>query len=295
MVLDSFWPLAQEHIDTSAVIAGQSLDICHQTLGLPLEAYQVVLAASPKTRRHVDAVIISTKTPKLNYPEQPWDYLSTPEILESAGLTEADVNDVPSFRLSTLKPPLIVTAMTDLNWPAVSTGQNLFDRALADGSLETSVEPAYINGLWPHEQYELLHAKQTKMITTLSLLAGAFSKLDTKWCSILVHRMPFLNPNLLSDVFATIDILSKALEAGHPLLVSLPCLRECLGNTRGSTAHPDPALLPTEPEDSSDDSDSDTHAEFVAGNVEGVSIGFEELSLSVLKLDGFCSWQRSEL
>jgi coatomer protein complex subunit alpha (xenin) len=40
----------------------------------------------------------------------------------------------------------IVTATTNLNWPAVSTGQNLFDRALADGSLETGVEPAYING-----------------------------------------------------------------------------------------------------------------------------------------------------
>ncbi|KAJ7831267.1 hypothetical protein B0H13DRAFT_2371514 [Mycena leptocephala] len=79
----------------------------------------------------------------------------------------------------------------------------------------------------------------------LSLLAGAFSKLDTKWCSILVHR----------------------------------------GNARGSTACPDPALLLAEPEDSLDDSDSDTHAEFVAGKIEGTSIEFEELFLSVLKLD----------
>jgi coatomer protein complex subunit alpha (xenin) len=68
------------------------------------------------------------------------------EILESAGLTEADVDDVPSLGLSTLKPPSVVIATTDLNWPAVSTGQNFFDRALANGSLETSVEPAYVNG-----------------------------------------------------------------------------------------------------------------------------------------------------
>ncbi|KAJ7814540.1 hypothetical protein B0H13DRAFT_2464470 [Mycena leptocephala] len=77
---------------------------------------------------------------------------------------------------------------------------------------------------------------------------------------------------------------------------TLPCLRERLvyheslirsieGNARGSTARLDPALLPAEPEDSSDDSDSDTHAKFIAGKVEGTSIGFEELSLSVLKLD----------
>ncbi|KAJ7634767.1 coatomer subunit alpha-2 [Roridomyces roridus] len=68
------------------------------------------------------------------------------EILESAGLTEADVDDVPSFGLSTLKTPPIVTTTTDLNWPAVSTGQNFFDRALENGSLEGGVEPAYVNG-----------------------------------------------------------------------------------------------------------------------------------------------------
>ncbi|KAJ7876626.1 hypothetical protein B0H13DRAFT_2347570 [Mycena leptocephala] len=104
-----------------AVIAGQSLDICHQTFGLPLEACQVALAASPKTRRR--------ETPSSR--DSPLTS-ATKEILESAGLREADIDDVSSFSLSTLKPPSIVT--------------NLFDRALADGSLETGVEPAYING-----------------------------------------------------------------------------------------------------------------------------------------------------
>ncbi|KAF7340394.1 hypothetical protein MVEN_01958900 [Mycena venus] len=146
-----------------------------------------------------------------------------------------------------------------------------------------------VQGLWPHEQYELLHAKETKLITSLSLIAGAFSKLDTKWCSILVHRTPFLNPNLLSDVFATIDILSNALEMGHPLPASLPCLRERLvyheslirsisRNARQVATVP----VPVEHDSDSEDSDTDTHAEFVAGKVEGASIGFEELSLSVL-------------
>ncbi|KAJ7813328.1 hypothetical protein B0H13DRAFT_2363742 [Mycena leptocephala] len=84
-------------------------------------------------------------------------------------------------------------------------------------------------------------------------------------------------PNVSSypDIFVTIEILLNALEAGH----ALP------GNARGSTACPDPALLLAEPEDSLDDSDSDTHAEFVAGKIEGTSIEFEELFLSVLKLD----------
>ncbi|RDB29920.1 Coatomer subunit alpha [Hypsizygus marmoreus] len=68
------------------------------------------------------------------------------EILEAAGLTEADIDDVPSFPASNLKPPPIVTSTTNLNWPAISAGENFFDRALAEGSLEGGVEPAYVNG-----------------------------------------------------------------------------------------------------------------------------------------------------
>lgn len=68
------------------------------------------------------------------------------EILEAAGLTEADVDDVPTFPSSNLKPPSIVTSTTNLNWPSVSAGENFFDRVLADGNLEGGVEPAYVNG-----------------------------------------------------------------------------------------------------------------------------------------------------
>ncbi|KAJ6459650.1 hypothetical protein C8R45DRAFT_553978 [Mycena sanguinolenta] len=156
-------------------------------------------------------------------------------------------------------------------------------------SLKMSRWEPQVQGLWPHEQYELLHMKETKLITTLSLIAGAFSKLDSKWCSILVHRTPFLNPNLLSDIFATIDILTNALEGGHPLPASLPCLRERLvyhetlirSMNRNANARQVAVDLPVEDSDS-DLTDSDTHTEFVAGKVEGASIGFEALSLSVL-------------
>jgi coatomer subunit alpha len=68
------------------------------------------------------------------------------EILEAAGLTEADVDDVPTFKASTLKPPPIITSTTDLNWPSVSAGENFWDRALANGNLESSAEMPYING-----------------------------------------------------------------------------------------------------------------------------------------------------
>jgi hypothetical protein len=51
-------------------------------------------------------------------------------------------------------------------------------------------------------------------------------------------------------------------------------IRSIERDTRGSTVGSVPVPL-AEPEDSLDDSDSDTHAEFVAGKVEGASIGFE--------------------
>ncbi|KAJ7159965.1 hypothetical protein C8R43DRAFT_993969 [Mycena crocata] len=166
-------------------------------------------------------------------------------------------------------------------------------------SLQTGRWEPQVQGLWPHEQYELLHAKETKLITSIALLAGAFSKLNTKWCSILVHRTPFLNPNLLSDIFSTVDILSHALEAGHPVPASLPNLRERLVyhealvrslDRNASRSQPAPstniALPPKNTLDADDtedsDSESSTTSEFVAGKVEGASIGFEELSLSVL-------------
>lgn len=68
------------------------------------------------------------------------------EILEAAGLTEADIDDVPAFAASNLKPPPVVTSTTNLNWPSISAGENFFDRVLADGNLEGGIEPAYING-----------------------------------------------------------------------------------------------------------------------------------------------------
>ena len=69
------------------------------------------------------------------------------EILEAAGLTEADVDDVPTFGASTLKPPPVVTSTTNINWPSVSTGENFFDKALANGNLEGGDDVPYVNGI----------------------------------------------------------------------------------------------------------------------------------------------------
>ena len=67
------------------------------------------------------------------------------EILETAGLTESDVDDIPDFGQATLKIPSIVTSTANLVWPTVPGGESFFDRALVNGNLEASAEP-HVNG-----------------------------------------------------------------------------------------------------------------------------------------------------
>lgn len=68
------------------------------------------------------------------------------EILEASGLTASDIDDVPTYGPSTLKPPSIVTPTSTLNWPCIATGGSFFDRALANGSLEGPIESLHGNG-----------------------------------------------------------------------------------------------------------------------------------------------------
>ncbi|TFK38741.1 hypothetical protein BDQ12DRAFT_712685 [Crucibulum laeve] len=162
-------------------------------------------------------------------------------------------------------------------------------------SLTTATFEPQVQGTWPHEQYELLHRTQSKLLSALVILIGAFAKLDTSWCSILVHRTPFLNPNLLSDIFSHLSILSSALSGAHPLPPALPRLRDRVvyhehHSARGRMTIPINKI--SLEKDIRLDSDSDVVAEdnagvsgrleFAAGRVDGSSIGFEDLSLDIL-------------
>ena len=68
------------------------------------------------------------------------------EILETAGLTEADVEDVPIFAASTLKPAPVITPTSDSLWPIISGGESFFDRALVNGQLEGDIPSSHANG-----------------------------------------------------------------------------------------------------------------------------------------------------
>ncbi|KAJ3501936.1 hypothetical protein NLJ89_g9115 [Agrocybe chaxingu] len=83
-------------------------------------------------------------------------------------------------------------------------------------------------GTWPHDEYHELFDQQARLIGGLVILITSLAKQDTKWCSLLVHRTPFMNPNFLSDIFTTLSILSSSLKDGHPLPAYLPTLRDRL-------------------------------------------------------------------
>ncbi|KAI6013102.1 hypothetical protein BKA83DRAFT_14245 [Pisolithus microcarpus] len=61
-------------------------------------------------------------------------------ILEAAGLTEADIDDAPSFSQSTPKPPPILTSTQNLNWPLVPGTESFWDRGLTNGHLDIDGE-----------------------------------------------------------------------------------------------------------------------------------------------------------
>ncbi|EIN08411.1 coatomer subunit alpha-2 [Punctularia strigosozonata HHB-11173 SS5] len=65
------------------------------------------------------------------------------EILQAAGLSEDDIEDVPAFGPSSLGPAPIITSTSNLNWPSLATGESFFDKALANG-IEPSEE--LVNG-----------------------------------------------------------------------------------------------------------------------------------------------------
>ncbi|KAG5654141.1 hypothetical protein H0H81_006852 [Sphagnurus paluster] len=186
-------------------------------------------------------------------------------------------------------------------------GQKVLGLATRLQELEVSLTTArfepQLAGPWPHSKYAELFSIQRRALSSLILFLGAFTQLDTKWCSILVHQTPFLNPNLvrpntplnnvvtdfsppiqLSDIFSNISIISYALAGAHALPPSLPKLRDRIvyHERLAPRGYPGAKKVYDAP---SSDTDSDTNAELdlVADKVDGSSIGFQEISLDILK------------
>ncbi|KAL4265718.1 ER transporter 6TM N-terminal domain-containing protein [Pleurotus pulmonarius] len=158
-------------------------------------------------------------------------------------------------------------------------------------SLDTGKWEPQLQGSWPQHHYQALHTLETRLLSCLGLLAGSFVRLDTNWCYILVHKTPFLNPHLLADIFSTISVLSHALSAGYPVPASLPRLRDRLiYHDRHMFAHGQSSFLSpqkySEKKGLPDNGySSTTGLDPSANKVDGVTIGFEELTLDVLMDD----------
>jgi coatomer protein complex subunit alpha (xenin) len=69
------------------------------------------------------------------------------EILESAGISEDDIDGLPPVASEPLGLPPIITPTTGLVWPVFSK-ENFFEKAMANGGLtDPSSSTAYVNGV----------------------------------------------------------------------------------------------------------------------------------------------------
>ncbi|KAF8972504.1 hypothetical protein BDZ97DRAFT_1722616 [Flammula alnicola] len=176
-------------------------------------------------------------------------------------------------------------------------------------SLTTARLEPQLSGTWPHAQYQELFSLQQRMMGALALLVQSFAKLDPKWCSALLHRTPYMNPNFLSDIFMTLTIISNSLMQGQSLPAYLPHLRDRLVyheyHSGGRSLNPtlfktfaprmggDEKQRSLHTDSSSEEEkivkrreDEETEVEDAAGpaNLDGSSMGFEgdQLTLDLL-------------
>jgi len=98
---------------------------------------------------------------------------------------------------------------------------------LAPSLATAQYEPTF-KGPWPAEKYQRLHTLHSRLILSLALLNGACIKLDGVWLDVLIHKTPFLNPNLLFDIVSTNHLASEALRHSKRIPGSLPTLRDRL-------------------------------------------------------------------
>jgi coatomer subunit alpha len=69
------------------------------------------------------------------------------EILQKAGKTTEDIEDIASMNQSSLGPPPVVTPTTTLVWPQIATAENFFEKALVNGHIPAAPEGSYANAL----------------------------------------------------------------------------------------------------------------------------------------------------
>ncbi|KAH8835963.1 hypothetical protein DL96DRAFT_1576215 [Flagelloscypha sp. PMI_526] len=141
-------------------------------------------------------------------------------------------------------------------------------------SLKTARWEPQLSGKWPHKEYEELYDLQAKLIFSIALLMSTLTRLESRWCAIMVTRTPFMNPNFLSDFFGTFQSVSAALAAPHPLARSQPMLRDRLiYHERFLRAHGGHDSIPASSLDQVD-----------TGNlhVDGSSIGLQDLNWALM-------------
>ncbi|KIJ11747.1 hypothetical protein PAXINDRAFT_171694 [Paxillus involutus ATCC 200175] len=139
------------HIIRTSTLIGQSIIAYLQQKGFPEIALHFVQDKNTRFDLAIECgnLDVALETARaIDRPDYPLAYLTAKthgleeeaaDILEAAGLTEADVDDS--------QPPPIVTSTANLNWPSISMSESFWDRALANGNLDRDGEVPYVNGI----------------------------------------------------------------------------------------------------------------------------------------------------
>ncbi|CDZ98124.1 Predicted membrane protein [Phaffia rhodozyma] len=172
-----------------------------------------------------------------------------------------------------------------------SLSKNLLETAMIMQMIKPSVTVAkfepQVRGPWPKETYERLLDAQWKLLVNTALLSGALTALNPHWCSVLVHQTPFLNPELITDIFGILSLITQCLYNGHPLPPTLHSLRDRLVyHDRSRSAFSSSRKVSPDERDEDDDStgtnvDGDS-LDPSTEKIDGVSMGVKNIGLDTL-------------
>ncbi|KAK0245174.1 hypothetical protein EDD85DRAFT_943580 [Armillaria nabsnona] len=138
-------------------------------------------------------------------------------------------------------------------------------------TLTAAQSEARIRGQWPYEQYTLLHSKWTRLLSTLNLLVGALSRMDERWCGILVHHTPFMNPSFLP--FRRSSFASRVSQPEGSDHLSRASFEGCSAET---------CRYKRDGDSVSSDSDVEDSTDLVPEKVDDIKIGIKELTIRLL-------------
>ncbi|WVQ85239.1 hypothetical protein IAT38_007404 [Cryptococcus sp. DSM 104549] len=92
-------------------------------------------------------------------------------------------------------------------------------------------------GPWPKKKYHALFRAQSSVVSTIALLSGCYSRMETVWCKRLAARSDLMHPGFIADCLMLFSAIEHSLRTGNPLPPMIPIF-ERLALLEGSLQGP---------------------------------------------------------